>query len=108
MVFEDVTWNNKPEPIWISFEKVADEMQAFKILGETIIQLVIGNRRLTAFVPDRFLDRENNRLAAYTLASQGQNILIELPVETLDSGPRLLVPSSQMGDLVTTRTREIL
>ncbi len=96
----DIRWKDEPELVWVQCDKVKPDIQPFQALNEVVVSFKINGGKYTAFVPKEFVDLEKRRIAATIVADYGNDYLVDLPVETLTSGPRILVPESEKGNLV--------
>ena len=71
--------------------------EAFK---EYIVHFETNGYWHTAFVPEEFVDVDNCRLAAIVIADYGDDVLVDIPVETLTTGPRLRVTASEKENIL--------
>ena len=63
--------------------------------GEAVVSFTANAEQYVSFVPKRFLDMTRRRLQALVIADVEGGLLVDIPVETLTSGPRLFVPESE-------------
>ena len=96
----DIRWKDKPERVWVRCRKVKSDIQPFEALNEVVVSFEINGGTYTAFVPKEYVDLEKRLIAATIVADYGNDYLIDIPVETLTSGPRFLVPEAEKGNLV--------
>ena len=88
-----IEWKKPPENVWLKCMEVsAKEHQPFyRIFQEYVVQFCTNGLLYTAFVPEEFMDVENGRLAAQVVAEYGDDLLVDIPVETLTTGTRVRV-----------------
>ena len=99
-MLEMPTWRMVPEPVLINCLKV-HELPNSK---EYIVQFKSQRGNFTSFVPKQHVDPVRKGLHALIIADvRDKGYLVGLPVETLTSGPRLLVFESEKDDVLTFR-----
>ena len=84
-------WRTEPQQVWITCRQ-------FRKLGsfdEYLVQFDANGATYTAFVPARFCDHQNKALRGSIIADYNDDFLVDLPTETLTSGPRILVRGSE-------------
>lgn len=80
-------WRPEPELVWIPCKTV----RQLPDLKEFVVQFDIDGQEYTSFVPARFVDEDNSGLGACIIADVNAGVLVDIPADTLTSGPRLLV-----------------
>jgi hypothetical protein len=68
--------------------------------GELIVQFAVNGEWFTSFVPEEFVDKANKRLMGLIVADFDDSWLVDIPAETLTSGPRIQVPDPEKGSAV--------
>ena len=91
----DIVWRNEPEQVWISCEKIDSGDQPFRQMKEIIVHFMLNGNVHVAFVPERFVDSANKRLSALIVAEYGDDLLVDIPAETLTAGSRLRVTAAE-------------
>ena len=81
-------WKVDPEQVWLKCEDVRELNE-----GEALVSFTANAEQYVSFVPKRFLDMTRCRLQALVIADVEGGLLVDIPVETLTSGPRLFVPA---------------
>ena len=90
-------WRLQPEPVRIRCQLITNGPQP----NELIVQFKINGDEFTALVPVQFVDKSNQTLAGLIVADFGDSWLIDIPSETLTSGPRIRVPDSEKQIVIT-------
>lgn len=90
------TWRPEPELVWIRCQAIKEGRQP----KEMIVQFEVNGDEYIAFVPHQFVNLEMSALQGLIVADYGDSWLIELPTETLTSGPRIRVPESEKEAVV--------
>ena len=91
-------WRMDPKPVLVNCLKV-HEMPNQR---EYIVQFESQRGNFTAFVPKHNVDAERMGLHALIIADiRDKGYLLDLPVETLTSGPRLLVFENEKDKVLT-------
>ena len=91
-------WRMDPEPVLVNCLKV-HEMPNRR---EYIVQFESQRGNFTAFVPKHNVDAGRMGLHALIIADiRDKGYLLDLPVETLTSGPRLLVFENEKDEVLT-------
>ena len=80
-------WRSKPEQVWISCLDVSE----VELGDELLVQFLANGETYTAFVHKSFVNRDNKWLQGYIIANWDDDLLVDLPAETLTSGSRILV-----------------
>ena len=88
-------WREAPEPVWLACKPFNHDAQPFSHLGEWTVHFVLNGTSYTTFVAKEFVDVTNCKLRAFIVADYDNDYLIDLPAETLTSGPRLRVPAAE-------------
>ena len=78
-------WLSKPEEVQIACLEVAAGM----LPGELTVRFRSDGQEYTSFVPKSVVDQEKKLLRAKIVAEIGDSWLVDLPSETLTSGPRV-------------------
>ena len=68
---------------------------------ECIVQFQTQGGNFTSFVPKRYVIPDGKYLYAAIIADVADGVLVDIPAETLTSGPRLLVRNSEMDSVLT-------
>lgn len=90
-------WKVPPEPVQIKCTVIRDSGHP----GELIVQFESKREKYTAFVPDFVVDRERQTIYAYIVAEVDPDAwLVDLPAETLTTGPRIRVDKDEEGKLL--------
>ena len=89
-------WKLDPEPVLILCQVIKEGSKR----EELIVQFKINGDVYTAFVPEQFVNREKSGLKAFIVADFGDSWLIDIPTETLTSGPRVRVPDDEKASVV--------
>ena len=82
-------WRQETEPVWIACK----EMKELPELEEHVVQFMANGELYTAFVPSHFLNLDKYALAGQIIADIDEGFLVDIPTETLNSGPRIIVTS---------------
>ena len=92
-------WRIDPEKVWVK----CNVIQKSSLPGELVVQFKVNGDEFTAFVPDSFVNQSKKALMGFIVADVGQNWqdwLIDLPMETLTSGPRIRVAESEKSKVI--------
>ena len=92
-------WWEEPEPVELRCEKVLPGQHS----NECIVQFKVNGDHFTAFVPIEFVNEKELTLAARIIADFGDSWLIDIPSETLTSGPRIRVGEKEKESVVVRR-----
>ena len=87
----DIIWRKEPQQVWINCLKVAESKVAFEQLSDYTVHIKLNDVVLVAFVPPNFVDKDNKRLSALIVADYGNDVLVDIPAQTLTAGSRLRV-----------------
>lgn len=92
-------WIESPKQISIRCEKIT------KIEGtqELLIHIKINGDDFTIFLPEEnspVIDISNQTIKANLVATFNEDYLVDLPVDTLTSGPRIRIPKAQIPEVV--------
>ena len=90
-------WRDEPEQVWI----ICQEMRDLPQLDEFLVLFKVNGEQFTSFVPKRFVDHDKMAIRGAIIAEFNGDLLIDIPAETLTSGPRILVPISQVESVLT-------
>ena len=85
------TWRPEPERVWIKCQAVRQSGHT----GELVVQFEVNGEQFTSFVPEKFVDADKKRILGFIVADFEGSRLVDIPAETLTSGPRILVPGSE-------------
>ena len=80
-------WRIDPEQVWLRCKDMTDLNE-----GEVVVHFMTNKEQYVSFVPKRFLDRSKLMLQALVIADVEGGLLVDIPTETLTSGPRIFVP----------------
>mgnify|MGYP001091052303 CR=1 FL=1 len=85
-------------PIW-QLEPIPAKIQCTLVTkglhkDEYSVQFIGDGESFTAFVPSAYVDVANKRIMVSVVAEFDDNYLIDLPVDTLTSGPRIRLPKT--------------
>ena len=83
-------WRMDPQQVWLKCEDMTELNE-----GEAVVHFMANEEQYVSFVPKRFLDRSGYRLQALVIADVEGGLLVDIPVETLTSGPRIFVPAQE-------------
>ncbi len=93
------TWRGQPVPVWIQCQSVT-RGGILLLPYEVAVHFEVDGEQFTSFVNEKFVDEGNKRLAGAIIADFNDSWLVDIPAETLTSGPRLLVPKADQGSAV--------
>ncbi len=83
-------WRMDPEQVWLQCGDMTELNE-----GEAVVHFMANKEQYVSFVPKRFLDMIHHRLQALVIADVEGGLLVDIPAETLTSGPRIFVPESE-------------
>lgn len=89
-------FRDRPQPVWLLCEQISRE----KDHPEYVVRFCIGGELFLTFVPVALadsVDEAGKRLKAFIVADFDNDWVIDVPGETMPSGPRFRVPSTQQG-----------
>ena len=86
-----------PESVWIALQEVRDISRP----EEYLVQFKVRGEQFVAFVPRKYVDFEKKRMFGVVYAEFEGDLLVEMPAETLTSGPRMRVPRDEIESLLT-------
>ena len=89
-------WLDEPKPVKIRCSLVRPGSHP----GEMIVQFKANGEEFTAFVPESAVDPDERALRATIIAKVEDGYLVDLPTETLTSGPRIRVPHGEWERLI--------
>ena len=90
-------WRVKPQEVWVNCQDVKELNQE----EEFIVHFEANGEEYVSFVPKRFVDLGERRLQALVIADVDGGLLVDIPVETLTSGPRILVREGEKDSVLT-------
>jgi hypothetical protein len=90
-------WRLNPEPVLLNCLKVKDLPDQ----DECIVQFQTRDGHFTSFVPKQHVYPDEKRLKAVIIADVDGGILVDIPAETLTSGPRLLILDGEKESVLT-------
>ncbi len=90
-------WRAEPQQVWVNCEKIKES----DLPEELIVQFRSNGEHFTSFVPKRFVNHADRRLQAIIVADVEEGLLVDIPAETLTSGPRILVTESEKEQVLT-------
>ena len=96
----NIIWKQQPVHVWISCSKVSTGVEWLRELNELLVQFEIDGERYTAFVPEQFVDVDKQQMEAQIVADCDDDLLVDIPVETLTSGLRFLVPAAERANVL--------
>ena len=89
-------WRDEPQQVWITCHEIRDLPQ----MEECVVLFRVNGEEFTSFVPKRFVDAQSKAMQGAIVAEFDGDLLIDIPAETLTSGPRILVPESQIKSVL--------
>ena len=84
-------WRTEPQQVWIACR----QFRKLESFDEYLVQFDANGFTYTAFVPARYFDHQNQALRGSIIADYNDDLLVDLPTETLTSGPRILVRGAE-------------
>ena len=90
-------WRIQPQQVWVNCRDVKD-------LGreeEFVVQFAANGEEYVSFVPKHFVNEASRLLQALIIADVDGGFLVDIPVETLTSGPRILVAEGEKDSVLT-------
>ena len=87
-------WRTEPQQVWIACR----QFHKLNSFDEYLVQFDANGATYTAFVPARFCDHQNRTLRGSIIADYADyndDLLVDLPTETLTSGQRILVRGAE-------------
>ena len=90
-------WRAEPQEVWVNCERIKELDQG----GESIVHFVVNGEKYVSFVPVEFVNLADFRLQALVIADVEGDLLVDIPVETLTSGPRILVKAGEKDSVLT-------
>ncbi len=101
----NIEWREAPTDVWLRCFQISEKEQQpfYKALGELIVHFQANSKDYISFVPERFVDFENRLLAAVIIADYGDDLIVDIPAETLTTGPRIRVAGSEKNDILVYR-----
>ncbi len=95
------TWRSEPKQVWIKCQVVNSSGHP----GELVIQFVANGEQFTSFVPEKFVDAANKRLMGFIVADFDDSWLVDIPAETLTSGPRIRIRDLEKNSVIVMDAR---
>lgn len=95
-------WIAPPREIRIRCEKITKIGNS----EELMIYIKINGEDFTAFIPptmDFIINTVEKTIKAFLVAKFDEDLLVDLPVETLTSGPRIRIPKAHIDEVVICR-----
>ncbi len=89
-------WRQEQEPVWIACRAI----EALPEIEEHVVQFMANGELYTAFVPSRFVNLDKRAIAGQIIADIDEGILVDIPTETLNSGPRIIVTNSERNEVL--------
>lgn len=89
----------EPKEIQIRYEKVTH----LKDTKEVMVHIRVNGEEYAVFIPHGIgfvLDSENKTIKAWLVAKFEDDLLVDLPVETLTSGQRIRIPKDHIDEVV--------
>ena len=90
------SWRQTPEQVFLKCLAVAKAPNE----REYVVQFETSLGKFTAFVPNQYVNVEGKYISAAIIADVEDGILVDIPVETLTSGPRFLIKDSEKEELL--------
>ena len=90
-------WRMEPQQVWVNCQNIKES----DLPEELIVQFKSNGEHFTSFVPKRFVNSAERRLQAIIIADVEEGLLVDIPAETLTSGPRILVTDSEKEQVLT-------
>ena len=90
------TWRPEPEQVWIRCQTVKKGSRP----EELLVKFKVNGDEYMAFVPEHLVNTDIPGLMALIIGDYGDNVLIDLPTETLTTGSRISVPESEMESVI--------
>ena len=94
MAANTTEWFKDPIPVWIKCREIFED-NPFKAVGEVIVQFVVNNQEYTAFVLKKFVNPDIPGLQGFITGKDLGDFLVNMPTETLTSGPNIVVPAAE-------------
>lgn len=89
-------WRFEPELVWLRCKTIKPLPQ----LHEFVVQFDADGAEFTSFVPERFVNLENNGLGACIIADVNGGVLVDIPADTFTSGPRIMVRDEERNSVL--------
>ena len=84
-------WRQVQQPVWIA----CTEIRELPELEEYVVQFMANGKQYTAFVPTEYIDFRRRALSGQIIADIDEGVLVDIPTETMNSGPRIIVTDSE-------------
>lgn len=88
---------DEPEPVWIALQEVKE----LSYPEECLVQFKVHGEQFVSFVPRKYVDLEKKLMYGVVFAEYEGNLLVDIPAETLTSGPRIRVPKDEIESFLT-------
>ncbi len=88
---------DEPESVWIALQEVAESDRP----DEYLVQFKVHGEQFVSFVPRKYVNFEKKQMFGVVFAEYEGSLLVEIPAETLTSGPRMQVPPDEIESLLT-------
>ncbi len=89
-------WRLNPEQVFLNCLAVVKAPNE----REYVVQFETSNGKFTAFVPNQYVNVEGKYISAAIIADVDGGVLVDIPVETMTSGPRFLIKDSEKDKLL--------
>ncbi len=89
------------ESVWLLCQVVKANPQ----LREYIVQFKANGKQYVSFVPEKFVNTDNNGLWARIVADVDDGVLVRIPAETLTSGPQVIVQDCERNSVLAPVTQ---
>ncbi|MCY4623395.1 MAG: hypothetical protein OXC99_00065 [Chloroflexi bacterium] len=89
-------WRTQPQQVWVNCQLIRD-------LGrdeEFVVHFIANGEHYISFVPKRFVNATARLLQGLIVADVEGGLLVDIPVETLTSGPRILVSEGERDSVL--------
>ena len=90
-------WRLPPQQVWLKCQDV----RAFGSGEELLVQFAANGEDHVSFVPKQFVNFSQFLLQALVIADVEGGLLVDIPVETLTSGPRILVTEAEKDSVLS-------
>ena len=95
-------WRFEPEPVWVSSQAIK-EADWLIPLKEVIVRFKADGEQLVAFVPEWYIERSRSGMWGAIITDVEGGVLVDIPVETLTCGRRIMVRDSERESVLSPR-----
>ena len=98
-------WKEKPIPVMVRCQDIHQWPES----SDLVVQFQTSERHYTAFVEPKYVKEGEKLLVAAVIADVGEegDWLVQIPVETLTSGPRFLVRAGERDEVLVHNTSPV-